>query len=187
MYWFNPVLRELLERPFFENVKAGVPLILKIAALRMCPSMKSRDPRVRIDLDEIRVQRMVVRMEQQGSIGVAAPVRLPDPVQIHVHHGVSIEDNETVRQQVKPGQDCARRPQRLWLDNVTDLCPPTPAVTQVRLDQVRPITNEDKYVRKPVVTGEFHLVFEERLAADGNHRLGQVAEAIFEARPPAPG
>ena len=67
-----PHLSPIRECPLFDYVKTRIHQILEVASGRMRPGMKRSDARVRIDLDQIRVERMIIGMQQQSGFGAGS-------------------------------------------------------------------------------------------------------------------
>src|SRR5438046_1805739 len=128
--------------------------------------MKSRNARSSIDLDQIRIQRMIVWVQQQRGIGFTPRVRLPDALQVHVHHRIAVEDYETLRQFLKSGENGARRAKRLLLNHVTNLQAPSAAIPKLGLDQLRLKMNERDNVIESIEPCQLDLVLQQWLASD---------------------
>ena len=130
---------------------------------------------------------MVVGVEQQGGVSLAAQMGLPDSFQIDIDHGVAIHDDEVVRQKIQARQHRPRRAQRRALHHDANPHAPPAAVAKMRVDQVGPVTGKDDDILKIMAPGQFNLVLEEGLATDGDHRLGQIAQPAAQSRSQAAG
>src|SRR5688572_4406898 len=108
---------------------------------------------------------------------------VPEAGEIDIHHRVAVEHCKTFREQIEAGQHGSCGAERFGFDDITDAHAPAAAVAEMFLDQVGSITNEEDEVSKAMFAGEDHLMFEQGLSADGNHRLGKIAEAFFEPGP----
>src|SRR5581483_1615712 len=77
--------------------------------------------------------------------------------------------------------------ERFALDDGADTHAPAATVAEVLFDEVGAVTGKDDDVAEAVGFGEFDLVFQQGFAGDGDHRLGQIAQARPEARAHAAG
>ena len=55
------------------------------------------------------------------------------------------------------------------------------------LNEIRTVMNEENQVRETEAMAKLHLMFQQRLARDGNHRLGQIAQPLAQSRARAAG
>ena len=114
----------------------------------MRPIVKGEHARGFVHFDEVRVQRMIIRMQKQGGVCPGFLVRFPDAAQVHVHHRVAVEHDEAFRQQLASSKHRARRAERLALRHVANAHTPLRAVAEMFLDEVRAIMNEEDQVSK---------------------------------------
>ncbi len=140
--------------------------------------MESHDPRLGVRFHEVRIQRMIIGMKQQGALRARASVGLPDAVQVHIDHRIAINHGEAVGQLIEARQYCPGCAERFLLDHVANPHLPPAAIAEMPLDQIRAITNEKDEVGETVAARQFDQMFQQRFAADVDHRLGQIAQAL---------
>ena len=143
--------------------------------------MKRQHAVVAVHFDQIGIERMVVRVQQQRGDGTGFFVRLPDAAEIHVHHGIAVHHHKTVGEQIGPGQDGSGGAERLLFQHMPDADAKFLTVAKMLFDQVGAIMDEKNEVGETMLPGQFHLMFQQRLAGHGNHRLGEVAQPCAQS------
>ena len=170
------------QRLFVNHIQPGIHPVLKKFVRRMWPPMKSPNPTTRIRFDQIRIERVIVRMQQQRRISAALLVSFPNSRKVDVHHRVAIEHDELFRKRVEPGQNRPRRAERLLLDYVFDGNAPTNSSSKMGFNFLRLIKGKNQNVTKAVPPCQLDLMLQERLAPDRDHRLGQIAQPRLQPR-----
>ena len=130
-----------------------------------------------IDLHEVGIKGMVVRMEQQRGDRPGFFVGVPDAGEVHVHHGIAVHDDKALRELRHAGEHGPGGAERFLFQDVTDADAEFPTVAEMIFDEVGAVMDEEDEVGETVGAGEFHLVFQQGVAGHGDHGLGQVAEA----------
>ena len=95
------------ERVAPDDVECGVYEIRKELPFRMRVGMNGVNPAGGIRLDEIRVMRMVVRVDHGGEIGIAPQVGATNFQKVHGAHDVAVENKKVIRQKRERADDGA--------------------------------------------------------------------------------
>ena len=134
-----------------DEAKKKVDKILKPTIRRMGTVMERGNPAFRIGLNQIGIERMIVGVQQKGSVGATCKVALPNSIQIDVYQSIAIEHQEVLGQFVQRCQHCASRAQRFLFDPVRDADVPATAIAKMALNDFGLVAGKDADVVEAVL------------------------------------
>ena len=124
---------------------------------------------------------MIVWVEQRRGVCLAAQMALPNALQVHIHQRVTVEHQEVLGERTVARQHRSGRPQWFFLDDVRNLHTPFVAVSEMALNQLGAVAGKDDDLVKAVLPGQLDLMLQQRSAANGNHRFGQITQTFAQA------
>ena len=126
---------------------------------------------VGIQIYDIRIIRMVIGMQEQGGISLFLPVIGKHRLHIEINNRVAIEHEEVLCELIFQIAQCPGCSQRLRLLEIVDVDTPWLTITEVRGYLIPHMTDDEKEFREAITLTQRHLMFDDRLPANGNHRL----------------
>ncbi len=140
-----------------------------------------------VELDEIRILRVIVRMQQQRGVGAAAYVHVQEGGEVDVEPGVAVEHEKVFIEAVQGVREGARRAAWRLLQAVFELDAEAAAVAEVRGDRFVAEVHEQRDARQSGRAALRDLLFQHRPATNRHHRLGQARAAFAQTRAAAAG
>ena len=166
-----------------EDIQGGVRQVAVDAGRIMGLGVEGRDPPASVDLQQVAVVGMVVGMNHERGFGLPLGVEGGQAGQVEVHDRVAVEHEEVFLQAVLNRFKSARRTQRHVLAVVLQPQSLPASVLEMRPDDFSEVAGQEEHVAAAVAAGQLELVFQDRLAGQRHHGLGNLLGERTHARP----